>query len=175
MPGLGNIIYLSVAVLLPLIPAFLLFKALPSGSDVEGPWRGLKIKLGGAFGGYFLLLITIFGFSKTLPSYEVWTVRGQLEFSDGGGVLDENLVRFILKPPRIAVYPDGTFDIPVFALPDPSGSPRLPVLIVEQAGYRPAAVDLEEDVTKRRLSRRIEVLERVVLNPIPPPQNHNDP
>ena len=52
--------YLSLAaiLLLPLIPAFIIYKFLPaSDTDVSGPYQGLSLKLKGAFAGYFLLVI----------------------------------------------------------------------------------------------------------------------
>lgn len=49
--------YLLIILLLPMIPAFLLYKIIPSRTDISGPFQGLQIKLGGAFGGYFLLLL----------------------------------------------------------------------------------------------------------------------
>ena len=52
---------LAAVLLLPLIPAFLLYKFLPSRTSVGGPFKGLNIKLTGAFGGYFLLVITAIG------------------------------------------------------------------------------------------------------------------
>lgn len=52
--------YLSLAaiLLLPLFPAFIIYKFLPaSDTDVSGPYQGLSLKLKGAFAGYFLLVI----------------------------------------------------------------------------------------------------------------------
>ena len=58
----NSLLYVLAAVmLLPLIPAFLLYKFLPSRTSVGGPFKGLNIKLTGAFGGYFLLVITAIG------------------------------------------------------------------------------------------------------------------
>ncbi|HUC82924.1 MAG TPA: hypothetical protein VMR70_18595 [Flavisolibacter sp.] len=49
---------LAVILLLPLIPAFLIYKFLPaSDTDVSGPYQGLSLKLKGAFAGYFLLVV----------------------------------------------------------------------------------------------------------------------
>lgn len=54
----NTFLFALVGVLIfPLVPAFLLFKFLPSASSVDGPFKGLSIKLTGAFGGYFLLVI----------------------------------------------------------------------------------------------------------------------
>ena len=52
---------LAAVLLLPLIPAFLLYKFLPSRTSVTGPFKGLNLKLTGAFGGYFLLVLTAIG------------------------------------------------------------------------------------------------------------------
>src|SRR5450432_330204 len=52
---------LAAVLLLPLIPAFLLYKFLPSRTNVSGPFKGLNLKLTGAFGGYFLLVLTAVG------------------------------------------------------------------------------------------------------------------
>jgi hypothetical protein len=52
--------YLTLAAILlvPLIPAFIIYKFLPaSDTDVSGPYQGLSLKLKGAFAGYFLLVI----------------------------------------------------------------------------------------------------------------------
>ena len=58
-----EIIYLLAAVLLlPLVPAYILYKTLPSRTTVTGPFRGLNIQLTGAFGGYFLLVLFSSGF-----------------------------------------------------------------------------------------------------------------
>ena len=165
--SLGNIISLTIIVLLPLIPAYLLYKLLPSTANVQGPWQGMQIKLGGAFAGYFVLVVTLLGFWQLLPGYEVWNVRGTLKFSDGQGAYDERTVGFSLKPPRISVYPDGTFDLAVFAMPDQSGNRRLPALIVEHAGYQPTVIDLERNGVKTRLKRHVVIPDTIVLRPVP--------
>lgn len=49
---------LAAILLLPLFPAFIIYKFLPaSETDVSGPYQGLSLKLKGAFAGYFLLVI----------------------------------------------------------------------------------------------------------------------
>ena len=52
--------YLALAaiMLVPIIPAYVLYKYLPaSDTDVSGPFKGLSVKLKGAFAGYFLLVL----------------------------------------------------------------------------------------------------------------------
>ncbi|NTS43175.1 hypothetical protein HRG84_19990 [Flavisolibacter sp. BT320] len=49
---------LAAILLLPVIPAYIIYKFLPpSDTDVRGPYKGLSLKLKGAFAGYFLLVI----------------------------------------------------------------------------------------------------------------------
>lgn len=100
-----SFLYLLAVFLIPLIPAFILYKTLPAETNVSGPFRGLTINLSGAFGGYFLLVIIAFGFSLKLitdsnakrlekldeenarlkednrqlnQQYENWTIEGQV-------------------------------------------------------------------------------------------------
>jgi hypothetical protein len=121
----GNAIFFLVVVLLPLIPAYLLFRLLPSQAEVEGPWQGLKVKLTGAFASYFLLVITLLFMAGAPPTYDVWTIQGRLQFRDQpAGTFDEGTVRFTVKPPGLTVQPNGRFRFTVFRVPDPSGEPQ---------------------------------------------------
>lgn len=52
---------LAAILMLPLIPALIIYKFLPVGkiedTDISGPFSGLSLKLKGAFAGYFLLVV----------------------------------------------------------------------------------------------------------------------
>ncbi|HEX7903459.1 MAG TPA: hypothetical protein VF487_06245 [Chitinophagaceae bacterium] len=50
-----ELIYILAWFILPLTPAFILFKFLPSVGNVEGPLKGMQLKFGGAFAGYLIL------------------------------------------------------------------------------------------------------------------------
>lgn len=52
---------LAGILLMPLVPAFIIYKFLPSKTSVSGPFKGLDVKLTGAFGGYFLLVLIATG------------------------------------------------------------------------------------------------------------------
>ena len=56
---MNELVVLTAIVMLPLIPAFLLFKLLPSRAVVKGPLAGLDVSLGGAFGGYVALTVFV--------------------------------------------------------------------------------------------------------------------
>jgi hypothetical protein len=51
----------------PILPAFLLFKAIKSNANLSGPFKGMTVKLGGAFAGYFLVLLLM---SQLVPFIE---------------------------------------------------------------------------------------------------------
>jgi hypothetical protein len=71
---------LAAVLLLPLIPAFLLYKFLPSKTNVSGPFKGLTLKLTGAFGGYFLLvLISVGVFFPLLKNDQAKVIEQQNE------------------------------------------------------------------------------------------------
>jgi hypothetical protein len=55
------ILTLASVLIIPLIPALIIYKYLPSKTAVKGPFKGLNINLTGAFGGYFLLVIIALG------------------------------------------------------------------------------------------------------------------
>src|SRR6185436_18365996 len=77
----NTFIYVLAAVLLlPLIPAFLLYKFLPSKTNVSGPFKGLNLKLTGAFGGYFLLVLIAVGvFFPLLKNEQAKLIEQQSE------------------------------------------------------------------------------------------------
>lgn len=103
------LVYLLAILLLPLIPAFILYKTLPAETNVKGPFKGLTINLSGAFAGYFLLVLIALGFcvmdfnsdkqvaidslkrtndslanslSKMNHVFSAWTMEGQLTASN---------------------------------------------------------------------------------------------
>ncbi|MBW3535560.1 MAG: hypothetical protein KY453_10160 [Gemmatimonadetes bacterium] len=170
MVALGTLVLMAMIILLPIVPAYLLYRLLPSTGDVQGPWQGLQIKLGGAFAGYFLLVVTLLGFWKTLPTYEVWGVEGRLDFADGQG--DPGLVGFSLRPSNSTVSPDGRFRVSVFAFPDQSGAAALPMLVVDHPGYRPAAVDLARVPERSRIRRSIRIPDVIELRAAPLATEH---
>jgi len=59
-----DLIYLAATILVPIVPAAFLFKALPSkpGStgSITGRFQGMELKFGGAFAGYFAIFFLVF-------------------------------------------------------------------------------------------------------------------
>ena len=132
----NNLIILSALVLLPLIPAFILFKALPSTAVVKGPLAGFNVDLGGAFGGYVALAVFLAGFYHTkLTAPETWTVQGELQTVNGE--LPTDLI-CKLKPPTLQIE-DGKFE---FEVPVTASKKQLN-LVFEARGYRSATVPVK--------------------------------
>ncbi|HYJ80564.1 MAG TPA: hypothetical protein VEW03_13210 [Longimicrobiaceae bacterium] len=111
-PFYESILYVIVLVLLPIIPAYFLFKALPSRADVSGPLKGLTVKLGGAFAGYFLLFLVLPRFFPPPTHLKPYTLRGQLVLgvdSTAGAERWRDFVRFTVEPEIQNVGADGRF------------------------------------------------------------------
>jgi hypothetical protein len=123
-------------ILLPLIPAVLLFKVLRSSATVDGPVAGMKVSLGGSFGGYFVLFMVLVIHFKELPQVEKWHVRGSFQVADGDAVPE---IKIVPQPPEISIN-SRQFDIDV---PHVKGLPP-PLLLFDAKGYPAQTVDLAE-------------------------------
>lgn len=147
-----GILILILMVLLPLIPAFLLFKYLPQPrASVDGKVPGFTIKLGGAIAGYAaLLLIVLFNNSRfTIPpnpsAFQKWTVEGTVSFDDQRGTLLYDSIYFL--PPTLVIK-ENHF---LFTLYAPAQT-HLPKLYIGVDGYksneRSLTLDARERVSK---------------------------
>ncbi len=162
---LSDLTYIAAVVLVPLIPAFLLYKYLPHGrTEVGGPFKGLDIKLSGAFAGYFLVVLIVISFlvflMRTRPAppcplcpgppptqYEVYTVTGKVDLAESNAKLDYKQIDLSLVPSERTVKPDGTFSFEIPVKPGQGGEPELPDLIVGYApgsGYEQETIPLDE-------------------------------
>lgn len=169
----STVLPISVAILLPLIPAFLLYsklkKQFAGKTVIKGPFAGLQIDVSGAFASYFLLVLTVLlAFygpggemgnlrakvkaleqqnSQFRPTIEVWEVWGQLELSEDKKALSPEStanIRIALHPSPQAVMDDGTFRVDVVKHIRPGGAAELPILILSKDGWGSATVPLEE-------------------------------
>lgn len=137
------LIAMSLAFLVPLLPAFILYKNLPSTAVVSGPFKGLTIQLSGAFGGYFLLTLIAFGYlavqSKPATTDELWEVNGSLIGEDGSPL--DNL-KVSMLPTTYDLTGDGSFTVRVPAKRDTSGNVWFPKLVFEAANLKTTTMDL---------------------------------
>lgn len=171
------LVYLVIMVLLPLIPAYVLYKTLPSSADVSGPLQGLTIKLGGAFAGYFALVLLIFVFGPKPPEptkVEVWTVEGKTGFTAAPGSAPpaDNIV-LTQDPPRLNLGSAGHFTMEILVKEGEGGVMDFRKLHSAHPGYSPVSVDLSGDpprwgerdhkVTHDKRARKIIIGEPILL------------
>jgi hypothetical protein len=111
---MNDLIILAFIILLPIIPAYLLFKVLPSRATVSGPLKGLKINLGGAFAGYFAVVLVI------LSSYNIWHSAPAVKWTVQGRIIDKETGLAVqpldprsvtLSPPSPVFGNDGNFTL----------------------------------------------------------------
>ncbi len=109
-----NTVYLVILILLPIVPAYLLFKSLPSTADVTSVFKGRQIKLTGAFAGYFLLFyICMLQFKSLIQPdeiYQVWTLSGTVVDAANNRPVDDT------RNPKIAYAPPSSITNGVFQL-----------------------------------------------------------
>jgi hypothetical protein len=81
-----------VWVLLPTVPALIMFKFLPGNTfNINGPLGNFKVNASGAIGAYFAVLVAIPFFTDTLkkqftpPPRQFWTVTGDIDLVDVKG------------------------------------------------------------------------------------------
>lgn len=142
-----DLAYITAAVILPLIPAYILYRTLPAETRVKGPFKGLNIQLSGAFAGYFLLVVVVFGFVYSRPKiimkpYEVYEVEGKIEVPPQR---DAENIKLSLIPSERNVRPDGSFDFEIPVGRGVTGETTFPSLIIEHPEYEPETVDLRDD------------------------------
>jgi hypothetical protein len=119
-----------------------LFKALKSGAQAEGPLQHLKVKLGGAFAGYVVVLLLLIVFVKpivTAPHQHTWRVSGVVRLSPDKPE-EYARIKTMVKPPDCQVRSDGTFEFEMPMQEDATGDPRLPTLVIEHPEYITANV-----------------------------------
>jgi hypothetical protein len=133
-----NIIYLVTWFILPVIPAFILFRFLPSKAIASGPFHGLRVDLGGAFGGYFLLFITLiplmFRLIKAKENIgEIWTVTGMVVDTTNNKIRQSS-------NPELALYPstevrNGEFRVELVATRQDNGEMQFPRITIKADKY----------------------------------------
>src|SRR5215470_5284697 len=91
-PQYFKILVFGLWFLLPLAPAYILYKFLPENAvALKGPFKGLTVDMAGAFAGYFLLFLGSYIIVKEMlfekmPDSEVWTIKGTALDEHGGRI-----------------------------------------------------------------------------------------
>jgi hypothetical protein len=135
---------LCFVILLPIIPAFILFKALPASGSVDGKLQGLEIKLSGAFAGYFaVVLLIVANHTVLMPvQYQVWTVTGQVQDENGQYIDPLAYANIALEPnPPLTPISPGKFALTFYSSPTSSGPS--PTLSISKDDYQTVCYSLD--------------------------------
>lgn len=155
---MNQLLVLTAIVMLPLVPAFLLFKLLPSRAVVKGPLAGLNVSLGGAFGGYVALTVFVATFfAQSIDKPKALHVHGSLQFPDGER---PPVVTCDVHPPAFRTVGSRDFELDM-------DDGRLPVLVFSADGYDSVPVYLDT-VEKEHKDDRIQIKSPVVFKKSPP-------
>ena len=103
-----NIIYLLIVILTPIIPAMLLFfiRGMKSTAEATGPYKGMAIKVGGAFAGYFIVFFFLFfklPNEFTPAKKRDWQIKAIIKDQDGEPLHEFAKPIIKLKPMNNAV------------------------------------------------------------------------
>lgn len=121
----ADTIYVAIAVVLPLVPALLLYWAIPSKkeeAEVSGPLKGFNIKLKGAIAAYFaIFLFTSWIYPRPVyESVKLYTLTGQLGMNDSTAATlihnwndQEPRIRWIVEPEFADVHSNGKFKLKI--------------------------------------------------------------
>ena len=146
---MNDLVLITFTILLPLIPSYILYKALPAETTVEGPFQGLVIKLSGAFASYFLLVLVLIGFISSRPQpvsnrYDLWQLTGKIKGGQDGAPIDPQRLRLSLVPANQTVTEDGRFDIQIAPEVVEKGKWKFPTLVINHPDFQTVTVDLNE-------------------------------
>jgi|SRR5271165_1511490 len=137
------ILFYAIWIFFPILPAFVFFRFLPSKADVSGPFQGLELKLGGAFGGYFLILLlsysTITGMLNRAEAQR-WVVTGNIALADPSD--KPQLALLTMHPPSPAMEETGHFSLDLLLPTSDSEGSDSPHLQVSYAGYQNVTVPI---------------------------------
>jgi hypothetical protein len=143
------IFLVPLMVLVPLIPAFVLFNTLKSSATTTAEeFYGFKVQLGGAFAGYFVLMLLLLYFFRPYLTPPASRVVYQLQ----GQVVDDKLQgvpvapgNFALLPEQPMVSTDTNGNFLVYFLVDPNNGNfrNFPKIEVSYHDFLPANLTLD--------------------------------
>lgn len=129
---LEKLLIYAILVLVPLIPAVVLFATLKSTAKIKATVAGIPMELGGAIAGYFAVaafFAYVVGPHLYPQSVRVVHVRGSMQFAPGSAPTAAD-IKAELHPPDLDVRDGRTFDWPV---PIVEGVPA--AIVLQPVGY----------------------------------------
>jgi hypothetical protein len=124
-----------VWVLLPLIPAVLIYRLFPNTAvGVSGPLANLTVRASGAFAGYLIVFAAsyplVLRYAETIGGFQhpFWTIKGKVALieTDGTAIqLDDLLAKMLVETPQFFTHqsyyvrmnvPEETGDFPLVTI-----------------------------------------------------------
>jgi hypothetical protein len=150
LAALFAILLLLVMVMLPLIPAVVIYRLFPNTQvAASGPFSGLTLKSSGAFSAYIIVFLGMVPFvyrtydSVAHVASPSWRIAGKLSVTgpDGKAIQDQNILKSVkvaLDPSNVDVV-GGEFSVSVPAFDD-----AIPKLIFDFGSLGSRIVDVED-------------------------------
>lgn len=175
---MNDLSYMGITFLLPFVVVFALFYFIPAGksgssADVKGTLYGLKIRAGGAFGLYLIILLIAIAFTNARlkekeqanaaalqskqtenaalqaannqlrVAKETWRIRGQVVLA--GSAPQAYQVDVIPPKPNLDLHGKFDFDLRIPPKTDQAGPLHIPEIVISRDGYEPVSFRLDPD------------------------------
>jgi hypothetical protein len=144
-PTVALLIRVCILVIVPVFPAFLLFKALPSKAIITGPLQGLNLNLSGAFGAYFALVLLLIGAHSVWdpPIGKVWSLDGTVMDENGNPMPTLETAQVKVDPAPIRIIGSGAFHVDFATTVGPTGDPIYPSLTIAGSNFLESPIPLD--------------------------------
>ena len=132
----------TLMVLIPLVPAWVLFKYLQASASIKGTVAGIPMELGGAIGGYFAVaafFATVVGPHIYPQSVRQIHVRGTMKFAAGPAPSAAD-IKAEMHPPDLDVRDGKNFEWPVTVVDGESS-----MVVLQPVGYEGQTLYLSGD------------------------------
>jgi hypothetical protein len=142
-----DVLRVLIGVLVPIVPAYVLYKSLPNKTVVKGPFQGLNVQLSGSFGGYFLIVLIVFfcpHIWQEEPKFELWEIKGRVQCRDCVYGQEIDRLSISLNPPNVTLLDTGEFRAQIARAPGQTGQLSFPILVVQHPDFQTVTIDLNE-------------------------------
>jgi hypothetical protein len=170
-----HIAYIFTIFFVPLLPAYLIYRLLPSTTTVRGPFKGMNINITGAFGGYFLLVLIASSFvyyvlAPYKPGFEVWRVIGTIQAVAADPMTGEEINNAIgttvgVSPPYYNVGTGGQFQMTMLVKPGHvKGIKEFPTIVFTRSGFNSFVLPLDSaDIDIDDQTKTVTLNQKVML------------
>jgi hypothetical protein len=177
---LGSVITLLVVwVLLPMIPAILIYRLFPNTTvAVSGPLASLTVRAGGAFAGYLAVFAAIYVLVRPAANiisgfeHSLWSVTGEVKLLDKDNkprIASDLLAKLKLTQPES--MSKESYHVTISISENDRGKFPLLLLEIPQWGSKVIDLNAERDVEIDEYSKSIRIKDPIEIKEEPSAQN----